>query len=88
MEGPMPSADDAVFHRRRFMKLFLAWLVGVPVLVLAMVVARAMSPAGFSGERHHSLVQNQCLPQLEFDSVRPVVAGQRDRVTCHRRAVQ
>ena len=70
------------------MKLFLTWLVGVPVLVLVMVLARAMTPAGFSGERHHSFVQSQCLPQLEFDAVRPVVASQRDRVTCHRRAIQ
>ena len=70
------------------MKLFLTWLVGVPVLVVAMVVARAMSPAGFSGERPHSFVQNQCLRQLEFDAVRPVVADQRDGVTCHGRTVQ
>jgi len=70
------------------MKLFLTWLLGVPVLVLAMVLARAMSPAGFSAERHHSLVQADCLRQLEFNTVRPLVRGQRDRVTCNRRTIQ
>jgi hypothetical protein len=70
------------------MKLFLTWLLGVPVLVLAMVLARAMSPAGFSAERHHSLVQADCLRQLQFDVVRPMVRGQRDRVACNRSSVQ
>ena len=74
------------------MKLFLTWLLGVPVLVLAMVLARAMSPAGFSAERHHSLnhslVQADCLRQIEFDVVRPVVRSQRDRVSCNRHAIQ
>ena len=70
------------------MKLFLTWLLGVPVLVLAMVLARAMSPTGFSADRHHSLVQSDCLGQVQFDLVRPVVGSQRDRVTCNRRTIQ
>lgn len=69
------------------MKLFLTWLLGVPVMVLAMVLARAMSPQGFSGERN-ALAAGECLRQQQSHVVSPLVADQRYRVTCNRRTVQ
>lgn len=59
------------------MKLLLTWLIGVPVLVGAMVLARATSPQGFSAPRPAPQVVASGLRQDHLDDMRPVVAKQR-----------
>lgn len=76
------------------MKLLLTWLVGVPALVAAMVLARAVSPQGLRAAPRMPPTPTQsreaasCRGQLKFDKMLPAIADQRHRVACHRMAVQ
>jgi hypothetical protein len=69
------------------MKLLLTWLLAVPMLVAAMVLARAMSPQGMQGA-HHTARQAQLCRQVQFDNVLAVVTQDRHRVACNRASVQ
>ena len=73
------------------MKLLLTWLLGVPALVAAMVLARAMSPQGMQGPvqaaQHPARVAQLCR-QVQLDNVLAVVAQDRNRVACNRVSVQ
>jgi hypothetical protein len=73
------------------MKLLLTWLLGVPVLVAAMVLARAMSPQGMQGPvqaAHHPQTQGQLCRQVQLDDVLAVVTQDRHGVACNRASVQ
>lgn len=71
------------------MKLFLTWLLGVPLLVAAMVVARAMTPQGLEPRaRVAAAVPSPCVRERHLDQVGRPVVGNRHQVTCQRRPVQ
>lgn len=79
------------------MKLLFTWLLGVPVLVLAMVLARAMSPNGLQAAQRQaagirtpagSTVASICARQHQLDQVRPLVTKDGKPVACDRRAVK
>lgn len=73
------------------MKLFLTWLLGVPVLVLAMVVARATSPQWLDAHAPRIAapsVRSACLRQDEFKRMDAVITKDGHRVSCNRRAVK
>lgn len=75
------------------MKLLLAWLVGVPALVAAMVLARAVSPQGMRAAPlrtppAQARAVDSCRGQLDLDKVPATVPDQRHRVACNRVAVQ
>ena len=67
------------------MKLFLTWLLGVPALVIAMVLARALSSQGFAA--NVAAVSVSCVRQHQLDAVSASIPQQRNRVACHRDAV-
>jgi hypothetical protein len=70
------------------MKLFLTWLLGVPFLVLAMVVARAMTPQGLQLEKPAAVVSaSTCVRQAHLDAVQTVVAKNGHRIACQRRTI-
>jgi hypothetical protein len=72
------------------MKLFLTWLLGVPVLVLAMVLARAMSPHSLQPERPRATAASPsvCDGKRRLDDMGTVVLKNGQRISCHRLAVQ
>ena len=74
------------------MKLVLMWLVGVPALVAAMVMARAMSPQGMHAATHATLAQVQAAPscgrQVQLDDVLLTVANNRHGIACNRSTIQ
>jgi hypothetical protein len=70
------------------MKLFLTWLLGVPFLVLAMVVARAMTPQGLQVQKPAPVANaSLCVRQAHLDEVRTVIAQDGDRIACQRRTI-
>jgi hypothetical protein len=74
------------------MKLLLTWLVGVPALVAAMVLARAMSPQGLRVPARPAPAQASevalCQGQLDLDKMLPAVPDHRHRIACHRMTIQ
>ncbi len=56
------------------MKLFLIWLLGVPLLVTSMVMAQTMT----SG----NAALPQCSRQINLHDVAPTVLQQANRVSC------
>jgi hypothetical protein len=71
------------------MKLLLTWLVGVPALVGVMVLARATSSQGFHPPRATTThASASCLRQDDFDGMRPMIAKQRDEVSCDGRSIE
>lgn len=86
----MAGSGRAVDHQ--LMKLFLVWLIGVPTMVAAMVLARAVSPQGLRGAPpappSQAQVLDSCRGQLDLDKMPPTVPDQRHRVTCHRMTIQ
>ncbi len=71
------------------MKLFLTWLLGVPLLVLAIVVARAMTPQGLEPRaRVVAAASSPCVREGDLDQVGSPVVGNRHRITCERSTVQ
>ncbi len=73
------------------MKLVLTWLLGVPVLVLAMVVARAVSPQGLEVNASRIATpapRSACLRQGEVKHMDTSVTKNGDRIACNRRAVK
>lgn len=72
------------------MKLFLTWLLGVPVLVLAMVMARAMTPRGLDEQPRAvaSARQSPCPRQGELKHVDSVVTKDGHRIPCDRHPVK
>lgn len=75
------------------MKLLLTWLVGVPTLVAAMVLARAVSPQGMRATPPRAPPAQaravaSCRGQLDLDKMLAPVPDQRHRVACHRVAIQ
>lgn len=71
------------------MKLLLTWLLGVPLLVGSMVLAReALAPERRESLQRTEVVARQCLRQEQFDRVPPSISEQRHRLACDRRAIQ
>lgn len=78
------------------MRLLFTWLLGVPVLVLAMVLARAMSPSGLHAAQRTPVVArapttsvaSTCSRQDQVNPVRSLVTKDGKRVACDRRTVQ
>jgi len=72
------------------MKLFLTWLLGVPLLVLAIVVARAMTPQGLEPRARvvAAAASSPCVRERDLDQVGSPVVGNRHRTTCERSTVQ
>ena len=73
------------------MKPFLTWLLGVPALVLAMVMARAMSADGLQHPQALAAsptTTSPCVRQRQLDKVRPVIVKNGHRIRCDRRTVQ
>lgn len=74
------------------MKLFLTWLLGVPVLVVVMVLARAMSPQGFgngfTAQAGTPAASGGCLREQQLHDVAPLVTQQGKRVPCNGRSVE
>jgi hypothetical protein len=68
------------------MKLLMTWLLGVPALVLAMVLARAMSPQGMQVAEAATL--SSCPGQLDLHHVGTTVVKQGHRAACNTHAVQ
>jgi hypothetical protein len=74
------------------MKLLLTWLVGVPVLVASMVLARALSSQGMRAPARTPPPQVQqlasCRGQLDLDKMLPAVPDHRYGIACDRLAIQ
>lgn len=72
------------------MRLVLTWLLGVPLLVGSMVLARAafIPEARTTPSAHHEPQVNSCLPEPEQHNVRPAVAQQGNNTACNARAVE
>jgi len=73
------------------MKLFFTWLLGVPALVLAMVMARAMSPDGLQHQpmlAASATMNSACVRQRQLDKVRPVIVKDGHRIRCDRRTIK
>jgi hypothetical protein len=73
------------------MKLLLTWLVGVPALVAAMVLARAnLADVMQSSSRlpSQATLQASCSGQANFHHVAGTVATDRNGVACNRVTVQ
>lgn len=69
------------------MRLVLTWLVGVPILVFAMVLARAMSPQGLQAAQPEAArAASACPGQRDVDRVAVTVAKDGHRVACDRNA--
>lgn len=64
------------------MKLFLTWLLGVPVLVTFMVIAQARLASGPSDARVRADLQ-PCSVQGDAYPVAPVVAQQGYGISCN-----
>jgi hypothetical protein len=71
------------------MKLLFTWLLGVPAMVMAMVLARAMTPQGPDLAAQESAAQLQaCVRQGQLQHMPPLVAQNGDRIACDRLAVK
>ncbi len=73
------------------MKLLLTWLVGVPALVAAMVLARAnLADVVQSSSRIpvQATLQASCPGQVDLHNVPGTIATDRNGVACNRLAVQ
>lgn len=73
------------------MKLLLTWLVGVPALVAAMVLARAnLADVVQSSSRlpPRATLQASCTGQADLHHVAGPVAKDRNGIACNRLAVQ
>jgi hypothetical protein len=70
------------------MKLLFTWLLGVPAMVMAMVLARAMTPQGpdLAAQQASKDLQT-CIRQSQLHQMRPLVSLYDHRVACERRAV-
>jgi len=69
------------------MKLLFTWLLGVPALVAAMVVARAMSPLG-TQVAQQPVLSSACPGQLDFNHVVTLVPKNGYRAACNRTLVK
>jgi hypothetical protein len=70
------------------MKLLFTWLLGVPAMVMAMVLARAMTPEGPDLAAQQAARDLQaCIRQNQLQQMRPLVTLDHHRVACERRAV-
>lgn len=71
------------------MRLLLTWLLGVPLLVGSMVLARAaLAPAPRDTLQHPAVTAQACLREMELDRVPPVVPEQRHRRACDALAIK
>lgn len=68
------------------MKLFLTWLLGVPVLVIFMVLTQSllMKDQDATGTRASS---QSCSGQREANGVAPLITDQAYRISCDQLAV-
>lgn len=70
------------------MKLFLTWLLGVPLLVAAMVVARAMTPQGLESRPPVAPTAHLlCVGKGHVETVAQIIVRNGHRLTC-RHAIQ
>lgn len=70
------------------MKLFLTWLLGVPLMVAAMVVARAMTPQGLEPRPPvAATAHSTCKGKGHVQTMEQAVIRDGHRLTC-RHAVQ
>lgn len=90
MGTPWAGSDNPEeFNPRIPMRLFLTWLLGVPLLVAAMVVARAMTPQGLEVRpRMAAVAQSVCVGKRHIETVAQVVVRNRHRVACDTRSIQ
>jgi hypothetical protein len=72
----------------RAMKLFLTWLLGVPVLVTTMVMAQSMLMQDQKLGAHTRPGTQLCVSQGQPHDVTPLVPQQGNRVPCNRLSVQ
>ncbi len=70
------------------MKLFLMWLLGVPLLVTSMVLAQSLPMGSQRTVRHDTGRPSPCLRQGYLHDVTPAIANQGHRVSCNRLSVQ
>jgi hypothetical protein len=71
------------------MRLLLTWLVGVPLLVCSMVLARAaLVPAPAYTMEAPAINARACLRKMQLDRVPLVVPDQRNRRACDALAIQ
>lgn len=65
------------------MRLLLTWLLGVPLLVGSMVLARAaLAPAPRHTVQQPVITAQACLQKMEFNRMPLVVPQQRNRGAC------
>jgi hypothetical protein len=70
------------------MKLFLTWLLGVPLLVTSMVMAQSMLLQNHELGARATPGSQQCSLQGNTHDVAPLVSQQGYRVSCHQLTVQ
>jgi hypothetical protein len=69
------------------MKLFLTWLLGVPILVISMVMMQSLLQ-DHGLEAHARPGSVLCSAQDDVHDVAPLVANQGYRISCNRLTVQ
>lgn len=70
------------------MKLFLTWLLGVPLLVTSMVMAQSLLMQDHELEAHASPGLQLCSGQRDAHDVAPLVPKQGYRISCNQLIVQ
>jgi hypothetical protein len=68
------------------MKLFLTWLLGVPLLVISMVTAQSLLMQAEQLEMR-TRIGSLCSGQGHTDDVAPLISNQGYRISCDRLAV-
>jgi hypothetical protein len=70
------------------MKLFLTWLLGVPLLVTSMVMAQSLLVQNHGLNVHASPESRLCAGQDDAHDVATLVPNQGYRISCNRLTVQ
>jgi hypothetical protein len=70
------------------MKLFLMWLLGVPLLVASMVMAQSMAEESQRVAKSGRISQQLCSPQVDLHDVGTAIAQQGYGISCDRFSVQ
>ncbi len=69
------------------MKLLLMWLLGVPLLVVSMVIARSLA-ADHRVVKSQQVSVQECSRQEDLHDMALVVTDQGHHIACQRQAVQ
>jgi hypothetical protein len=70
------------------MKLLFTWLLGVPLLVGSMVLARTLPIQAPHAELSIPGTAADCLREQNLHAMHATIPQQRDGIACHRAAVQ